>query len=131
MKAETDEDNSKPTLLFSSFFEIPSSTKGVNASESQQGPIYTCCGPFVELDYDESIKQSKLLYEKIYPGDDFLPKAPEPEEIIIGDEDATEGNVNLGALADLVEQNTEIKNHVEPTDDAQPAETTTSKNSVD
>lgn len=39
----------------------------------------------------------------MYPGDEFLPKAPEPEEIIIGDEDATEGNVNLGVLADLLE----------------------------
>lgn len=56
------------------------------------------------MDYDESIKQSKLLYEKIYPGDEFLPKAPEPEEIIMGDEDATAGNVNLGVLADLVDQ---------------------------
>lgn len=58
----------------------------------------------MELDYDESIRQSRLLYEKMYPGDEFLPKAPEPEEIIIGDEDATEGNVNLGALADFVEE---------------------------
>lgn len=57
----------------------------------------------MELDYDESIRQSKLLYEKMYPGDEFLPKAPEPEEIIIGDEDATEGNVNLGVLADLLD----------------------------
>lgn len=57
----------------------------------------------MELDYDESIRQTKLLYEKMYPGDEFLPKAPEPEEIIIGDEDATEGNVNLGALADLID----------------------------
>lgn len=129
MKAETDEEDSKPTILFSSFFEVPSSTKGVDVSENQQGPIYTCCGPFGELDYDESIKQSKLLYEKMYPGDEFLPKAPEPEEIIIGDEDATEGNVNLGALADLVEQENQA-DHDEQTN-APPAETTTSKSSVD
>lgn len=70
----------------------------------------------MELDYDESIRQTKLLYEKMYPGDDFLPKAPEPEEIIIGDEDACEGNVNLGVLADLVEDEkaTEIEAKQEP-----------------
>lgn len=39
----------------------------------------------------------------MYPEDEFLPKAPEPEEIIIGDEDPADGTVNLGVLADLVE----------------------------
>lgn len=57
------------------------------------------------MDYDESIRQSRLLYSKIYPNDEFLPKAPEPEEIIIGDEDETNVSVNLGALADLVIDN--------------------------
>jgi Rab proteins geranylgeranyltransferase component A len=97
------EDESKPTILFTSFFEVPSSAKCENAAENQEGPIYTCSGPFMELDYDESIRQTILLYGKMYLGDEFLPKAPEPEEIIIGDEDGTEGGVNLGALADLVE----------------------------
>lgn len=58
----------------------------------------------MELDYDESIRQSRLLYAKMYPDDEFLPKAPEPEEIIIGDEDGSDGNVNLGVLADLIEE---------------------------
>lgn len=57
----------------------------------------------MELDYDESIRQSRDLYAKLYPDDEFLPKAPEPEEIVIGDEDAGEGNVNLGVLADLID----------------------------
>lgn len=63
----------------------------------------------MELDYDESIKQTKLLYEKMYPGDEFLPKAPEPEEIIIGDEDGTDESVNLGALADLVDDSEKVE----------------------
>lgn len=57
----------------------------------------------MELDYDESIKQSRELYEKMYPDDEFLPKAPEPEEIVIGDEDVGECSVNLGVLADLID----------------------------
>lgn len=68
----------------------------------------------MELDYDESIRQSRLLYSKIYPEDEFLPKAPEPEEIVIGDEDGSDGNVNLGVLADLIEEN--------KIDEAQPEE---------
>jgi hypothetical protein len=63
----------------------------------------------MELDYDESIRQTKLLYEKMYPNDEFLPKAPEPEEIIMGDEDGTDGSVNLGVLADLVDENEKVE----------------------
>lgn len=104
------DDDTKPTILFSTFFEIPSSTKGADAFENQSGPIYVCSGPFMELDYDESIRQTKLLYEKMYPDDEFLPKAPEPEEIIIGDEDGAEGSVNLGVLADLVDDGEKAEN---------------------
>lgn len=98
------EDDQKPTILFAAFFEVPSSKTCENAADNQSGPIYTSSGPYMELDYDESIRQTMLLYSKMYPEDEFLPKAPEPEEIIIGDEDGTEGAVNLGALADLVDQ---------------------------
>ncbi|CRK98236.1 CLUMA_CG011599, isoform A [Clunio marinus] len=101
--SENEDDDTKPTIIFSSYFEVPSSVKKSYTTETQNGPIYKCCGAFMELDYDESIRQSKELYEKMYPDDEFLPKAPEPEEIIMGDEDATEGNVNLGVLADLVD----------------------------
>ncbi|XP_070498975.1 rab proteins geranylgeranyltransferase component A [Chironomus tepperi] len=99
------EDDTKPTVIYSAYFEIPSSIKGHNYVDSQNGPIFYCCGPFAELDYDESIRQSRLLYAKMYPEDEFLPKAPEPEEIIIGDEDDTNASVNLGVLADLVIEN--------------------------
>lgn len=97
------EDDTKPTIIYSAFFEIPGSVKEHDYVSSQDGPIYSCCGPFAELDYDEAIRQSRELYKKMYPEDEFLPKAPEPEEIVIGDEDAGEGTVNLGVLADLID----------------------------
>jgi hypothetical protein len=104
-----EEDVTKPTIIYSAYFEIPSSIKGHNYIDSQEGPIYYCCGTFSELDYDESIRQSRLLYSKMYPDDEFLPKAPEPEEIIIGDEDEKNPNINLGVLADLVTENKEVE----------------------
>jgi hypothetical protein len=100
--AESADDCTRPTIIYAAYFEVPSSIKGYDYVQNQNGPIYSCCGPFNELDYDESIRQSRLLYQKLYPEDEFLPKAPEPEEIIIGDEDATESNINLGVLADLI-----------------------------
>lgn len=57
----------------------------------------------------------------MYPDDEFLPKAPEPEEIVIGDEDAGGGNINLGALADLIEEGVEVKEVKENVDEAKEA----------
>lgn len=45
--------------------------------------IHIACGPFFELDYDESIRRAKSMFNEIYPNDEFLPRAPDPEEIII------------------------------------------------
>jgi Rab proteins geranylgeranyltransferase component A len=103
--ADNDENESKPTIVYSAFFEVPISRKNFDYISKQQGPIFKCCGPFLELDYKESIRQSRLLFAKMYPDEEFLPKAPEPEEIIIGDEDISNAAINLGALADLVPEN--------------------------
>lgn len=32
------------------------------------------------------------MFKEMYPNDDFLPRAPDPEEIIIGGEDVDGGN---------------------------------------
>jgi hypothetical protein len=118
------EDDSKPTILYSAYFEVPASIRGHDYISEQNGPIYSCGGTFCELDYDESIKQSRMLYSKMYPDDEFLPKAPEPEEIIIGDtEDDREGTVNLGVLADLIAESTETS-EIKSSNDAKEDEET-------
>lgn len=118
-----EDDCIKPTIVYSAYFEIPCSTKGHDYTDAQDGPIYFCSGAYNELDYDESIQQSKVLYTKMYPEDEFLPKAPEPEEIIIGDEDESNPTVNLGVLADLVDK-------PENKDDTGSAEELTNESSV-
>lgn len=57
----------------------------------------------------------------MYPEDEFLPKAPEPEEIIIGDEDGADGTVNLGVLADLVDEAESQTTELQP-EKVEPAE---------
>ena len=103
------EDETVPLIIYSAYFNIPSSS---GSNSSSEGPIYSCCGPFYELDYDETIKQSQILYETIYPNEEFLPRAPDPEEIIFGDDKDEEAvnvsKVNLGILADLLNENEEI-----------------------
>ena len=94
------EDDTKPTLLYSLYFNIPCG----DTSSASDPQINYACGPSFEVDYDDTIRQSKLLFEKIYPNEDFLPRAPEPEEIIIGEESEGDvGVINLGVLADIID----------------------------
>ena len=69
---------------------VKTSASNVNVSGSN---FYFCSGPRFELDYDASISHCKAIYQSMFPGEEFLPRAPEPEEIVIGgdDEEATGG----------------------------------------
>lgn len=40
-------------------------------------------GPDFALDYDGSIAEAKEMFLTLYPDEEFLPRAPEPEEIIM------------------------------------------------
>lgn len=84
----TDGAESEPTtILWSMTFNIPTCTKCDHASETPIAGLHLACGPHFELDYDRSIDEASALFKKIYPNDEFLPRAPDPEEIIIGDEE--------------------------------------------
>lgn len=54
---------------------------------------YITCGPYFELDFDESIRQAKKIFAQIYEEEEFLPRAPDPEEIIIEGDNPTEPNI--------------------------------------
>lgn len=49
--------------------------------------IYNTAPPYYELDYDSSIKNARTIFSKLYEDADFLPRAPDPEEIVIEGED--------------------------------------------
>ncbi len=53
--------------------------------------LYLCNGPRFELDYDQSVDHAKRIFGAMYPSDEFLPRAPEPEEIIIGEQEEPPG----------------------------------------
>ncbi|XP_040567423.2 LOW QUALITY PROTEIN: rab proteins geranylgeranyltransferase component A [Lepeophtheirus salmonis] len=71
------------------------SIEGRLGSTSNQSPKYSnlfyTSGPAFELDYDVNIDNVKKMFQNIYPEDEFLPRAPDPEEIILGD-DPTESS---------------------------------------
>uniref|UniRef100_A0A1L8DLH9 Rab proteins geranylgeranyltransferase component A n=1 Tax=Nyssomyia neivai TaxID=330878 RepID=A0A1L8DLH9_9DIPT len=78
--ADGDEDE-KPHILYSLYFTIPQCFKCDNYDKLPDG-IHLACGPYLELDYDTSINQGRELFHKIYPDEEFLPRCPEPEEIV-------------------------------------------------
>uniref|UniRef100_A0A182QBG7 Rab proteins geranylgeranyltransferase component A n=1 Tax=Anopheles farauti TaxID=69004 RepID=A0A182QBG7_9DIPT len=85
---QTEQENITSTILYEAYFNIPSCLVcAENAHVSLPSGIRTVCGPHHELDYDQSIQQAKTVFHEVYPDEDFLPRAPDPEEIIIGEEE--------------------------------------------
>lgn len=82
------QENTTSTILYEAYFNIPSClTCAENANVSLPEGVHLVCGPYNELDYDQTIQQAKTMFREIYPDEDFLPRAPDPEEIIIGEEE--------------------------------------------
>merc|ERR1712223_1879614 len=73
------------TLLWSMGFDIISRQTDVEKDKCISN-IHFCNGPYYELDYDSTIEHAEKICKLIYPEDEFLPRAPDPEEIIIGGE---------------------------------------------
>lgn len=71
------------------YFNIPQCIKCQHSSDTTSENVHIACGPIFELDYDETIRRAKAMFNKIYPDDEFLPRAPDPEEIIIEGDAAT------------------------------------------
>lgn len=81
------------------YFNIPQCMKCQHSSGANSANVHIACGPFFELDYDESIQRAKAMFLEIYPNDEFLPRAPDPEEIIIEGDAAPDNDGAL--LADI------------------------------
>lgn len=135
------------------YYNIPSC---LTCSHSIKYPrnFYATCGPFFELDYDQSVVrvrfrifskmyfsefyckssfiiastiafQAKDLFERFYPTEEFLPRAPDPDEIIDDDKDATEPSPDL--VADLLArvQTNDEPQTISATEDSMDVETDT------
>ncbi|XP_063695891.1 rab proteins geranylgeranyltransferase component A [Culicoides brevitarsis] len=99
------DDETIPTILWSCYFNIPRCVACENESKSASTNVKLACGPFFELDFDRSINQAKEIFAELYPAEDFLPRAPEPDEIICEGEDPTVPKIELDPF--LMETQTE------------------------
>ncbi|KAL3878640.1 hypothetical protein ACJMK2_030971 [Sinanodonta woodiana] len=75
------EDDDKPKVLWSLYFR-QNYTSQVERCASVPENVFLMPGPGPEIDADAPVHVAKDLFHKLYPGEEFLPKAPNPEDII-------------------------------------------------
>ncbi|XP_044253963.1 rab proteins geranylgeranyltransferase component A 2 [Tribolium madens] len=87
----------KAKILWSCYFSIPDSNDLDLRCETPKN-VLLCPGPDIDLDYDYAVKNAKTIFMDIFPDCEFLPRAPDPEEIIIeGEPTEDQSNVDLKA----------------------------------
>uniref|UniRef100_T1J4P5 Rab proteins geranylgeranyltransferase component A n=1 Tax=Strigamia maritima TaxID=126957 RepID=T1J4P5_STRMM len=83
----------KPKILWALYFNrceiIPDSMK----NECTTGITLTS-GPGSDFDFDSAVSEAKLLFLEMFPEEEFLPRAPDPDEIIL-DSDENNSTVDL------------------------------------
>lgn len=85
-RGEAGEDSPKPQVLWSLYLNLPASDIKLNESAAEN--LHLCSGPDLELDFDFAVNQAKNIFKSMYPDEDFLPRAPDPEEIVLEGEEA-------------------------------------------
>ncbi|EPQ20698.1 Rab proteins geranylgeranyltransferase component A 2 [Myotis brandtii] len=88
-ETEIDEgDPPKPRLLWALYFNMRDSS-GVSRSSYHGLPsnVYVCSGPDCGLGNEHAVKLAETLFQQIFPGEDFCPPPPNPEDIIFDGDD--------------------------------------------
>lgn len=88
-EADTDEGElKKPRILWALYFNMRDSS-GVSRTSYKGLPsnVYVCSGPDCALGNDHAVKQAETLFQEIFPGEEFCPPPPNPEDIIFDCED--------------------------------------------
>ncbi|KRT80051.1 hypothetical protein AMK59_8370 [Oryctes borbonicus] len=94
-KEDSDVKDNRPQVLWSFYYSAPD-TNHTDLRQDVPENVFLCPGPDSDLDIDLSIKKAKEIFNSIYPDVEFLPRAPDPEEIIIGEdaiEEQEQGNI--------------------------------------
>ncbi|XP_013779155.1 rab proteins geranylgeranyltransferase component A 2-like [Limulus polyphemus] len=72
----------EPEVLWCVFFnELDTTTVNLN-EHNPSGTIITS-SPGKSLDYELTVKEARNLFQKMFPAEEFLPRAPDPEEIVM------------------------------------------------
>ncbi|XP_023225282.1 rab proteins geranylgeranyltransferase component A-like [Centruroides sculpturatus] len=72
----------KPKVLWCVFFnQVDTTTVNLDVV-NYQGLLLTST-PGSHLDYEYAVKEAKEIFQKMFPDEEFLPRAPDPEEILL------------------------------------------------
>ncbi|CAH0392848.1 unnamed protein product [Bemisia tabaci] len=82
-------ENWKPRLLWALYYNVLD-TSPQFFSPSVPANVHLCSGPDGDLDFDASVNQAKSIFSRICPEEEFLPRAPDPEEIVLEDAEPAE-----------------------------------------
>lgn len=77
-------DDSRPRIIWSLFYNV-ADTSRTDLTCNAIRNLVVVGGPDSSLDCDQSIATARTVFERICPGEEFLPKAPNPEDIIFDD----------------------------------------------
>eukprot|EP00105_Crassostrea_gigas_P000698 XP_011412599.2 PREDICTED: rab proteins geranylgeranyltransferase component A 2-like [Crassostrea gigas] len=83
----TSEDGS-PQIVWSLYFQQKINVGG--QSSSAPSNMILVPGPGPEIDIDHAVTIARKIFEEVMPGEDFLPRPPNPEDIIYVDEEETQ-----------------------------------------
>lgn len=76
------EDKSKPKALYILYFNVEDTTQAPLNENCPPGLILVSSpGPY--LDYEHPVSEAKEVFHRMYPNEEFLPRAPDPEEILL------------------------------------------------
>ncbi|RWS31948.1 rab proteins geranylgeranyltransferase component A 2-like protein [Leptotrombidium deliense] len=77
----TNENSEKPKLLWSCYYNQV--FVECNPDCLPHKNMFIVSPPSNELDYDFAISEAKKIFSSMFPNEEFLPRAPDPEEIIL------------------------------------------------
>ncbi|KAJ8298316.1 hypothetical protein KUTeg_024847 [Tegillarca granosa] len=81
----------KPNILWSLYYSH-AVCEEIEYSEERPDNVIIMSGPGSEIDMDRPVNEARRIFEKLMPNEDFLPRPPNPEDIIYVDEtEATVG----------------------------------------
>ncbi|XP_058053023.1 rab proteins geranylgeranyltransferase component A 1 isoform X3 [Ahaetulla prasina] len=112
-EGEDEGEGTKPQILWSVYFNMRDSSSVDRASyDNLPSNMYVCSGPDGGLGNDCAVKQAEAIFQEMFPGEEFCPPPPNPEDIIYdGDgtqpEDPGFSNPSEGKAEKVPEKNLE------------------------
>ncbi|XP_071425503.1 rab proteins geranylgeranyltransferase component A 1 [Pithys albifrons albifrons] len=104
-KETENEELEKPRVLWAVYFNMRDSS-GVekNSYNGLPSNVYVCSGPDSALGNDCAVKQAETIFQEMFPGEEFCPAPPNPEDIIY---DENEMDPEESGLSNSAEAKTE------------------------